>query len=69
LELVDFIRGVGERHGRSPTEVAIGWTLRHAGVTGAIVGGRRPSQVDGFIGAMEFRLNQEEIVEIDEYLT
>jgi aryl-alcohol dehydrogenase-like predicted oxidoreductase len=68
LELVDFLRGVGERHGRSPAEVAIAWTLRHPAVTGAIVGGRRPSQVDGFLGAMEYRLTPAEIAELDEHL-
>jgi aryl-alcohol dehydrogenase-like predicted oxidoreductase len=68
LELVEFLRGVGERHGRSPGEVAIAWTLRHPAVTGAIVGGRRPSQVDGFLGAMEFRLTPAEIAEIEGHL-
>jgi aryl-alcohol dehydrogenase-like predicted oxidoreductase len=65
LELADKMRKIGERHGRSPGEVAIAWTLRHPAVTAAIVGMRSASQVDGVIGALEFRLSTEEIAEID----
>jgi len=65
LELADKMRKIGERHGRSPGEVAIAWTLRHPAVTAAIVGMRSASQVDGVIGALEFRLSPEEIAEID----
>jgi aryl-alcohol dehydrogenase-like predicted oxidoreductase len=65
LELVELLRAVGEVHGRSPAEVAIAWTLRHPAVTAAIVGGRRPDQVDGVIGAAEFRLSGDEIEEIE----
>ena len=59
--------GIGERHGRSAGEVAIAWTLRHPAVTGAIVGMRSAKQVDGVIGAAEFRLSPEEIAEIERF--
>jgi aryl-alcohol dehydrogenase-like predicted oxidoreductase len=65
LELVALLRAIGEVHGRSPAEVAIAWTLRHPAVTAAIVGGRRPDQVEGVIGAAEFRLSEGEIEEIE----
>jgi aryl-alcohol dehydrogenase-like predicted oxidoreductase len=68
LQLVEFLREVGKKHGRSPAELAIAWTLRHPAVTGAIVGGRRPSQVDGFVGAMKFRLTEAEIAEVEAHL-
>jgi len=64
LRLVEKLRQIGARHGRSPAEVAVAWTLRHPAVTGAIVGVRRPSQVDGTAGSAYFRLTQEEIDEI-----
>jgi aryl-alcohol dehydrogenase-like predicted oxidoreductase len=66
LKLVDLLRDIGSRHGRSPGEVAIAWTLRQPAVTGAIVGGRNAGQVEGIIGAMEFRLSADEIAEIEE---
>jgi aryl-alcohol dehydrogenase-like predicted oxidoreductase len=65
LELVERLRAIGARHGRSPAEVAIAWTLRLPALTAAIVGARRPSQVDGFIAAGEFRLDEAEIEEIE----
>jgi aryl-alcohol dehydrogenase-like predicted oxidoreductase len=65
LKLVERLQTVGTRHGRSPGEVAIAWTLRHPAVTGAIVGARDPRQVDGIIGAMDFRLTTAEIAELE----
>ena len=51
LALVERLKTVGVRHGRSPGEVAIAWTLRHPAVTAAIVGARRADQLDGIVGA------------------
>jgi aryl-alcohol dehydrogenase-like predicted oxidoreductase len=65
LALVERLRAVGARHGRSPGEVAIAWTLRDPVVSGAIVGARSPAQIDGIIGAASFRLSPEEIAEIE----
>jgi aryl-alcohol dehydrogenase-like predicted oxidoreductase len=65
LELVELLEEIGREHGRSPAEVAIAWTLRHPAVTAAIVGGRRPDQVDGIIGAADFRLSEDEVSEIE----
>jgi aryl-alcohol dehydrogenase-like predicted oxidoreductase len=67
LQLVSLLRNIGERHGRSPGEVAIAWVLRDSAVTGAIVGARRPDQVDGIVGAAEFRLSPWEIGEIETF--
>ncbi len=69
LELVGLLRNIGASHGCSPGEVAIAWTLRHPAVTGAIVGGRNAAQVDGIIGAGAFRLSEDEIAVIGEYIS
>ena len=69
LELVELLRQIGARHGRSPGEVAIAWTLRHPAITGAIVGGRNAKQVEGIIGAAEFRLGEDVINEIETFLS
>ncbi len=65
LALVERLRTVGARHGRSPGETAIAWTLRNPAVTGAIVGARDAKQVEGVAGAAEFRLTPDEIAEIE----
>lgn len=66
LRVVERLREIGRRNGRSPGEVAIAWTLTHPAVTGAIVGFRSRQQVDGIIGAAELRLTQDEVDEIEE---
>ena len=68
LEVAELLKDIGNRHGRTAGEVAIAWTLRHPAVTGAIVGARNAGQVDGFAGALDFRLSESEINEIDAIL-
>jgi aryl-alcohol dehydrogenase-like predicted oxidoreductase len=67
LELVELLRKIGDRHGRTPGEVAIAWTLNNPAVTAAIVGVRKPEQVAGIAGALEFRLSPEEVAEIEAF--
>jgi aryl-alcohol dehydrogenase-like predicted oxidoreductase len=68
LKLVEVLQHIGQQHDRSPGEVAIAWTLNNPAVTAAIVGGRNPKQVEGIIGAGEFRLNQQEVEKIADFL-
>lgn len=65
LALADELRAIAARHGRTAGEAAIAWTLRHPAVTAAIVGLRRADQVDGVVGAMDFRLSDAEIARLE----
>ena len=67
LELVERLREIGKRHGRSPGEVAIAWTLRNPAVTGAIVGARNARQAGGVMLAGNLRLSDKEVSEIEEF--
>ncbi|WP_225412459.1 aldo/keto reductase [Stigmatella hybrida] len=69
LALVDRLREVAAVHGRSPAEAAIAWTLRKPAVTAAIVGARSAGQVDGFIGALDFRLSEAEVARAEDGLS
>jgi aryl-alcohol dehydrogenase-like predicted oxidoreductase len=69
LALVDQLRPIAERHGASLAEVAVAWTLAWPGVTGAIVGARRPDQIDGWIGAGSLALTPDDLAEIAEAVT
>ncbi|MCO6005893.1 aldo/keto reductase [Actinoallomurus purpureus] len=64
LALADALRPVAERHGVSQAAVAVAWTLAWPGVTGAIVGARRPDQVDGWLPAASLELTPEDLGEI-----
>jgi aryl-alcohol dehydrogenase-like predicted oxidoreductase len=67
LTLVEPLREIGARHGRSPGEVAITWVLHHPAITAVIVGARRPEQLDETVGAALFRLRAEEVEELEEH--
>jgi aryl-alcohol dehydrogenase-like predicted oxidoreductase len=56
LTVADAIGEVAGHHGASAPAAAAAWTLAWPGVTAAIVGARRPDQVDGWLaaGALEY---------------
>jgi aryl-alcohol dehydrogenase-like predicted oxidoreductase len=60
LALAEALRPVAERHGVTQAAVAVAWTLAWPGVTGAIVGARRPDQVDGWLPAASLELTSED---------
>jgi aryl-alcohol dehydrogenase-like predicted oxidoreductase len=64
LNLVEKLKTIGAKYGRSAGEVAIAWTLQNPAVTAAIVGGRNAGQVDGISKAWDFRLSEEDKAEI-----
>jgi aryl-alcohol dehydrogenase-like predicted oxidoreductase len=68
LWLVERLREIGNRYGRSPGEVAVAWVLSSSAVTGAILGFRSPKQFSGVIGAFDVRLTQRDLVEIEQAL-
>jgi len=65
LELVGRLGVVAERHNTTPGAVAVAWTLRNPAVDGAIVGFRRPAQVDSIAAAANLDLSDEDVAEIE----
>ena len=65
LALVERLRDMARRHKTTPGAVAIAWTLHHPAVTGAIVGARKPEQVDIMAEAAVINLNESEINELE----
>ena len=61
LALRDALRSIAKGHETSVSAVAIAWVLATPGVTGAIVGARTPTQVDGWIGAASLTLTPEDL--------
>jgi len=60
LAAVERLETVAERHGSSPGAVGIAWTLRNPAVDGAIVGFRRPEQVETLGDALSLELDDED---------
>ena len=66
LALRDALRPIAQRHRTTVSAVAIAWVLAWPGVAGAIVGGRSPQQVDGWIGAASLQLTAADLQEISD---
>ena len=68
LELVESLRSIAERNGKTLAQLAIAWVLRRPEVTAAIVGARYPSQIEETAPAGDWILSQEDIEAIDTLL-
>ncbi len=68
LALVEGLRPVAERNGRTVAQLAIAWVVRRPEVTSAIVGARNPSQIEEDAAAWDWELSAEDIAEIDALL-
>lgn len=68
LELVDKLKPVAERNGRSLGQLAVAWVLRRPELTAAIVGARRPEQIEETVQAGDWTLSEADIEEIDTLL-
>ncbi len=65
LELVDGLRQIAAAAGRDAAQLAIAWVLRRPEVTSAIVGARRPQQIEETAPAGDWRLSDSQLAAID----
>jgi len=65
LRFVEVLREIGARRGKTPAQVAINWVIHRPGVTLAICGAKRPSQVEDNAGAAGWQLTADELAEIE----
>jgi aryl-alcohol dehydrogenase-like predicted oxidoreductase len=65
LETVEKMKDIAMQHGVSMAVLAIAWTLRHPQVTAAIVGARRPSQIEETVKAGELAIGESSWQAID----
>lgn len=68
LALVERLRPIAGRNGITLAQLAIAWVLRRSEVTAAIVGGRRPAQVEEVAPAGDVELPAEDVAEIEALL-
>jgi aryl-alcohol dehydrogenase-like predicted oxidoreductase len=65
LALVDRLVEVANGLDTTPGGVAVAWTLRNPAVNGAIVGFRRPDQVDPILGGASLELSANDVATIE----
>jgi aryl-alcohol dehydrogenase-like predicted oxidoreductase len=65
--LIDALRQIAQRHGRTPSQVALNWLLTfHGDIIVAIPGATRIEQAVENVGAMTFRLSDDDLHRLDE---
>jgi aryl-alcohol dehydrogenase-like predicted oxidoreductase len=65
LKLVERLGRVAKRHDTTPGAIAVAWTLRHPAVDAAIVGFRRPDQIDPILAAADLTLSDDDLTLIE----
>ncbi|MFC2145903.1 aldo/keto reductase [Acidobacteriota bacterium] len=68
LELVEKLRPIAERNKKTLAQLALAWTLRRPEVTSAIVGARRPSQIEQTAPAGDWVLSDLDKIQLDKIL-
>jgi aryl-alcohol dehydrogenase-like predicted oxidoreductase len=68
LELVERLREIAERNGRTLAQLAVSWVLRRPEVTAAIVGARRPEQIQETAPASDWDLSKNDCRKIEQLL-
>jgi aryl-alcohol dehydrogenase-like predicted oxidoreductase len=68
LEIVDGLRPIAARLDVSLPTLVVAWALHVPGVTGPIVGGRRPAQVDEWLPAAELDFDEPTLAEIEQLI-
>ena len=68
LEMVERLKTIADRAGRTRAQLAVSWVLRRSEVTAAIVGARRPDQIAETVGASDWNLSAQDIDEIEALL-
>jgi aryl-alcohol dehydrogenase-like predicted oxidoreductase len=61
LAIAERLRKAAARMGVAPAALAVAWTLKHPAVTGAIVGARRPGQIEELAKAAEIEVMDNEL--------
>jgi len=68
IELVEKLKQIAERNNKTVAQLAIAWVLRRLEVTAAIVGARKPTQIEETAFAGEWKLSKADIDEIENLL-
>jgi aryl-alcohol dehydrogenase-like predicted oxidoreductase len=65
LAVVERLKMVAARMDTTPGAVAVAWALRNPAVDGAIIGLRRPGQVDSILDAARMELSDADLAQIE----
>jgi aryl-alcohol dehydrogenase-like predicted oxidoreductase len=64
-KIVEVLNDIAAAHKATPAQIALSWLLHQKGVTSIIIGVRRPEQFDDNLKAIEIKLSDEELSQLD----
>ncbi|MFI7611292.1 aldo/keto reductase [Nonomuraea terrae] len=65
-DVIDVLREVAARHEAPVARVALAWVLAQPGVTSAIVGAKRPEQLEDSLAAVDLELTAQDLADLDQ---
>jgi aryl-alcohol dehydrogenase-like predicted oxidoreductase len=65
LDIVEKLRSIASMNGGTVPQLAVAWVLANPAVTSAIVGAKRPCQIEEAAAASDYRLSGDALREID----
>jgi aryl-alcohol dehydrogenase (NADP+) len=66
FRIADRVTTLAGRRGVKPTQIALAWLLAQPGVTAPIIGASKPHHLDEAIGALDIRLERDEMTFLEE---
>jgi len=68
LSFANELKFIADKYHKTASQLAIAWVLRLDVVTSAIVGARRPSQIEETVGGADWKIEEEDLKLIDNLL-
>ncbi|OAP38257.1 aldo/keto reductase [Sinorhizobium glycinis] len=68
LAFAEGLKPIAARHGTTVAAIAAAWVLAWPGITGAIIGARKPAHIDGWIDAAKITLAPRDLDDIEDML-
>jgi aryl-alcohol dehydrogenase-like predicted oxidoreductase len=66
LDIAEVVKQVANDLGRTPSQVALAWTLRNPGVTAPIIGARTPAQLEDNLGALTVEFDAAHLARLEQ---
>ncbi len=67
-EIIIKLKDVASKYKKSLTQLALNWVIAQKGITSAIVGARRPAQMEENTGSVGWEINKEDMENIESIL-
>ncbi len=68
LDIIARLQPMADKYGKTIAQIALAWVLRIPEVTSAIVGARRPSQIEETMGGAGWTIADEDLTTIDQLM-